>query len=296
LEGVFAPLIKPACYLCGHSRFHNRKGRVRDNAALKIVECQACGLVALSSSDHIGTGHYEESGMHGDEVPPIAAVLRNTAEDDQRRFDMLKRLLVNHKVLDFGCGSAGFITRARSVAAQIAGVEPERRIHEHWGDEIVLYENLDAADNDYDLITAFHVVEHLPDPRAILSDLAAHLGSTGRLVVEVPSSDDALLTLYDCAAFQSFTYWSQHLFLFNAATLHKLAIQSGLRVVSIKQFQRYPLSNHMYWLSQSKPGGHQQWSFLDTPSLTEAYAASLGALGKCDTLIAHLEKPSEASD
>jgi 2-polyprenyl-3-methyl-5-hydroxy-6-metoxy-1,4-benzoquinol methylase len=293
---VFVSLIKSACYLCGQSRFHNRKGSVRDNPSLQILECQDCGLVALSSSDHIKTGHYEESGMHGDDVPPISAVLRSTTEDDQRRFDLLQSLLVNRKVLDFGCGSAGFLSRARSLAAEVSGVEPERRVKEHWGDEIVLYDNLDAAGNDYDLITAFHVVEHLPDPRATLADLAAHLGPKGRLVVEVPSSEDILLTLYDCGAFQAFTYWSQHLFLFNAETLRTLAAQSGLRIISIKQFQRYPLSNHMHWLSKGKPGGHQQWSFLDTPSLTEAYAASLGALGKCDTLIAHLEKESEASE
>ena len=110
------------------------------------------------------------------------------------------------------------------------------------------------------------------------------------MVIEVPSSEDALLTLYDNDAFQHFTYWSQHLFLFNAETLRLLATKAGLRVVSIQQFQRYPLSNHLHWLSRSLPGGHQNWSFLDTPALTESYAASLAAVGKCDTLIAHLEK------
>ena len=108
-------------------------------------------------------------------------------------------------------------------------------------------------------------------------------------MIEVPSSEDALLTLYDSDMFQRFTYWSQHLFLFNAETLRILAAQAGLRVVSIQQFQRYPLSNHLHWLSRNLPGGHQHWSFLDTPALTEAYAASLAAVGKCDTIIAYLE-------
>jgi 2-polyprenyl-3-methyl-5-hydroxy-6-metoxy-1,4-benzoquinol methylase len=61
------------------------------------------------------------------------------------------------------------------------------------------------------LITAFHVVEHLPDPRAILKALANMLAKNGRMVIEVPSSEDVLLTLYDSDAFQRFTYWSQHL-------------------------------------------------------------------------------------
>lgn len=142
----------------------------------------------------------------------------------------------------------------------------------------------------YDLITAFHVVEHLPDPRSIVRELAARLKDGGRMVIEVPSSEDALLTLYENDAFQRFNYWSQHLFLFNAETLRLLTTQAGLRVLSIQQFQRYPLSNHLYWLSRNQPGGHKHWSFLDSPELKNAYANTLAAVGKCDTLIAHLER------
>lgn len=283
------------CYLCNHSEFKIRKGSVRDAPALQILECIKCGLVTLSSRAHIREGHYEDSGMYGDEIPSIESWVRGTDEDDQRRFEMLKASLVNRKVLDFGCGTAGFLRKAQKTAAEVAGVEPERRVREYWGESIKIHGCLDDAGTGYDLITAFHVIEHLPDPRPMLSDLASRLKDGGRLVVEVPSSEDALLTLYDSDAFQRFTYWSHHLFLFNAETLRRLAVQAGLSVVSIMQFQRYPLSNHLYWLSFGRPGGHQYWSFLDTPTLTEAYAASLSAAGKCDTLIAHLEK-SETSD
>lgn len=266
-----------------------RKGAVRDDPSLRILECAQCGLVTLSALEHIQAGHYEDSGMHGDVMPSIESWLRETEQDDDRRFEMFKTALTNRKVLDFGCGAAGFVKRAQALAAEVGGVELERRVHEYWGDAITLHSSLEDADNDYDLITAFHVVEHLQDPRAMLTALASRLKERGRLVVEVPSSEDALLTLYGNDAFQHFTYWSQHLFLFNAETIRILAGQAGLRVVSIQQFQRYPLSNHLYWLSRNEPGGHQRWSFLDTPALTEAYAASLAAAGKCDTIIAYLE-------
>ena len=125
------------------------------------------------------------------------------------------------------------------------------------------------------MITAFHVIEHLSDPVSMLKTLEAKLSKNGRIVVEVPSSEDALLTLYDSSAFQHFTYWSQHLFLFNAETLRRLAKQAGLCIVSIQQYQRYPLSNHLHWLSKGKPGGHQKWAFLDSPELKTAYANAL---------------------
>lgn len=277
------------CYVCNRADFGIREGTVRDDSSLQILECSNCGLVTLSSLQPVQADHYADSGMHGGALLSIEAWLRETEQDDQRRFEMLKAALVNRKVLDFGCGAAGFVRKARSLAAEVVGVEPERRVRQYWGNAVRLLGSLEEAGNGYDLITAFHVVEHLPDPRAILRELALRLRDGGRLVIEVPSSEDALLTLYDSDAFQRFTYWSQHLFLFNAETLRRLAAQAALRVVSIQQFQRYGLSNHLYWLSRNRQGGHRQWSFLDNPALNEVYAAALAAIGKCDTIIAYLE-------
>jgi 2-polyprenyl-3-methyl-5-hydroxy-6-metoxy-1,4-benzoquinol methylase len=249
-----------------------------------------CGLVALESHDHIAPGHYEGSGMHDGSPVSMESWLRDTEQDDQRRLEMLKALLVSRRVLDVGCGAAGFLRKAQSLAREVVGVEPEARVREFYGDSLTLYRDIESVlEGEYDLVTAFHVVEHLPDPRSALAAFRKLLAGGGRVVIEVPSSEDALLTLYDCDAFQRFTYWSQHLYLFNAETLRRLAVQAGLQIVSIEQFQRYPLSNHLHWLSQHRPGGHAIWSFLNSPSLREAYAAALAAIGKCDTLIAHLE-------
>lgn len=277
------------CYLCGSSHFSIRKGEVRDAARMQILQCDNCGLVALGNTDHIAPGFYENSGMHGADPVPMKEWLRETEWDDQRRFEMIKEMLPNKRLLDFGCGAAGFIQKAQSLASEVTGIELEDRVREYWAGQLNIVPSVEVAGEDFDLITAFHVVEHLSDPRAILSSLARLLKPRGRMIVEVPSCEDALLTLYDCDAFQRFTYWSQHLFLFNATTLEMLARQAGLQVIAVQHFQRYPLSNHLHWLSQQQPGGHQRWAFLDTPELAQAYAKSLAALGKTDTLIAHLE-------
>ena len=277
------------CYLCNSTSFKTRKGVVRDVPDLEILECAGCGLVTLSSLEHIQAGFYEKSGMHGTAPVPIETWLNNTDWDDQRRFEMLSVALANKKVLDFGCGAGGFLVKAQSLAAHVAGIELEQRVQTHWAGRLTIHPDIVSAGVGYDIITAFHVVEHLPDPRNTLKSLAHLIANKGRIIIEVPSSEDALLTLFDCAAFQKFTYWSQHLFLFNAKTLQQLARQAGLKVTAIQQYQRYPLSNHMYWLSQGKSGGHKEWSFLDSPILAESYANSLAAIGKCDTLMAHLE-------
>lgn len=277
------------CYICQSSHFIERKGEVRDAPGMHIVECGNCGLVSLSARDHIGPGFYENSGMHGADPTSIEAWLKETEWDDRRRFEMVKASLTNKRLLDFGCGAGGFLSMAKNLATDITGIELETRVRDHWKGNIKIVSSIDAAGGGYDLITAFHVIEHIPDPRAMLATLSEALKPNGRMIVEVPSANDVLLTMYDCDAFQRFTYWSQHLFLFNAFTLEMLARQAGLRVVALQHYQRYPLSNHLHWLSQGKPGGHQRWAFLDTPELASAYANTLAALGKTDTLIAHLE-------
>lgn len=279
-----------ACYLCHNTGFVTRKGKVRDNPALRVIECAACGLVSLTSLDHIGSMHYEESGMHGQSPQPIEEWLRESSADDERRFQMLQSALVNKRVLDFGSGAGGFVRKARSVVREIAAVEPERRVQAHWRDQMTIHSSIEDAGGDYDVITAFHVVEHLSDPRGMLRKLGECLASTGRLIIEVPSASDALLTLYDCEAFQDFTYWSQHLFLFTPGTIGDLARQAGLRILSVQQYQRYSLANHLHWLSRGASGGHQRWHFLDLPELNSAYAASLASIGMCDTIVAYLER------
>ncbi len=278
------------CYLCRGTEFTPRKGTVRDRTDLRVIECVTCGLVTLTSLDHIGSAHYETSGMHGHSTPPIEDWLRETEADDERRVQMLKSLLANKRVLDFGSGACGFVRKASLIAREIAAVEPERRVRDYWDDQFRIHSSLEDAGGDYDVITAFHVVEHLPDPRTTLCAIANRLAPQGMLVIEVPSASDALLTLYDCNAFQRFTYWSQHLFLFTAKTLEELVRQAGLRAVSVQQYQRYSVANHLYWLSRGAPGGHRRWHFLDSAELHRTYGAALAALGMCDTLIATVQR------
>ena len=136
----------------------------------------------------------------------------------------------------------------------------------------------------------FHVLEHLPDPKAILSELSEMLADGGQIIMEVPNADDALLTLYNNEPFSNFTYWSCHLFLYTAKTLEMLFNQMNLKVNYIKQIQRYPLSNHLYWLANGKPGGHQKWHFLDSPELHAAYEKTLTSIDKCDTIMTSISK------
>ncbi len=282
-----------ACYLCNGREFVRRPGQVRDDPSLEVLECRACGLVTLSSFDHISKEFYAESGMHAEELS-VPDWLKQTEGDDTRRLEFTRQAVKNKRVLDFGCGNAGFLMRAKTAAAVAAGVEPEARLRPHFlKNGLQVWEKLSDVDETFDVITLFHVLEHLPDPRQVLEGLGRLLRPSGRIIIEVPNANDALLTLYRCEPFTRFTYWSCHLFLFTAKTLVELCAQAGFRVDAVNHIQRYPLSNHMHWLAQGKPGGHQVWQFLDSPELHAAYESRLAAREATDTVIATIvrERP-----
>ena len=134
------------------------------------------------------------------------------------------------------------------------------------------------------------MLEHLADPVQILTKLSAKLNKDGKIIIEVPNANDALLTLYKSKPFSEFTYWSCHLYLFTERNLLNLAQKGGLKADYIKQIQRYSLANHLYWLSMGKPNGHKKWCFIDSNKLNRAYEAQLASLGFCDTLMACFSK------
>ena len=284
------------CYLCGSTEFNKRPGSVRDSSELEVLECASCGLVFLSSFDHIRNGFYEDSQQYGKERPDIEGCLRETAWDDERRFRYLKLMLPKRRLLDFGCEVGGFLLKARELTETAHGVELETCLGSHYQRHgLTVFQKLSGIPKDirgggYNIITMFHVLEHIPDPKSILGKLSDMLADGGQIIVEVPNADDALLTLYQSEAFSHFTYWSCHLFLYTAKTLEMLFSKINLKVNYIKQVQRCPLSNHLYWLANGKPGGHQKWHFLDSAEMHSAYEERLAAIGKCDTIMASISR------
>lgn len=278
------------CYLCDCMEHRRRPGKVRDDASLEILECQNCGLVFLPRTE-LPEGFYEQSRMHSGEPQPALDCLHDTERDNERRIRALSETITNRDVLDFGCGGGGFLLKARSRARYVMGIELEARLYPHFQTNgLEVFQSIDdlPSDRNFDLITAFHVLEHLKDPATILRKLATRLRGGGGIIIEMPSSADALLTLYENVPFSEFTYWSCHFYLFNAANLPFLAKKAGLKLEYVSHIQRYPLSNHLHWLAKGKPGGHKLWSFLDSEELFRAYEARLASLGKTDTLMASL--------
>jgi 2-polyprenyl-3-methyl-5-hydroxy-6-metoxy-1,4-benzoquinol methylase len=212
----------------------------------------------------------------------------DTLNDDLRRAECLKPFLTDKVVMDFGAGNGQFLELIKSKCKKVCGIELDEQTRSYLkGSEIDCYrsiDDIDRFDTLFDVITAFHVIEHLKDPIEFLRKMSSLLKTGGRIFLEFPNANDALLSRYESKEFSDFTHWSCHLMTFDEKTINDVIAKSNLKIVSMKQIQRYPLSNHMFWLSKGKPGGHNLWSFLNDPSIISSYERVLSDTKSCDTV------------
>lgn len=278
------------CYLCGSRGFSTIHKGVRGGGAIDALQCDTCGLVRLSEIMDDSDDFYRDSGMRDGQAEPLEKLRIETKDDDERRFRFTEKMITNKRVLDFGCGDGGYLIRAKTVAHEVCGVELEKTVRETLQAEgLTCYERIKNT-GIFDVITMFHVLEHLTNPVEALQEIMGHVASNGMLIVEVPNAEDALLSLYHCEAFADFTYWKCHVYLYTLDTLRLLAKKAGFKIKFMQQVQRFSLENHLYWLSQGKPGGHFHWGFIGNEQLDYQYGAMLANLGIADTIVCGLQR------
>ena len=209
--------------------------------------------------------------------------------DAQRRFESNLKFVAGRRVLDFGCGRGDFLRLVKDDCLEAVGVEIQQNLVDFINaDGIRCETNLDDIQNEsIDVCVSFHVIEHLPNPLDILKSIKMKIVTGGILIVEVPHANDFLLSTLNNDEFKQFTLWSQHLVLHTRESLYKMLSHVGYKDILIEGVQRYPLSNHLNWLVNSKAGGHKlPLSLIDSPALTNAYSDSLAKMNVTDTLVA----------
>ena len=280
------------CYLCKSSSHALLKDRVRDRDDINVLRCDRCGLVFLDQKDHIDCSFYEQGGM-GKSVNLSNIVATTDQSDTDKRFNLYSKFFKSRRVLDFGCGQGSLLkkVKASGITDQLFALEPDRACREALQEEFNVFADIEEIpDSSLDVITLFHVLEHIKDPLVVLNQLYPKLVDGGKLIIEVPSSSDVLVNLYGCEAFSDFTYWSCHLYLFNEDNLKIMLEKTDFKIDEIRQYQRYSLANHLYWLAKGEPGGHVKWEFLEDKELQARYEKKLAEIKQCDSLVAILEK------
>jgi len=114
---------------------------------------------------------------------------------DRQRLALIGRLVPPPgRLLDAGAGRGRFVASARDAGYQASGVEPSLRgvqAAAEMGIELQ-HAGIEAAEvalGSYDVVSLWHVLEHLGDPAAALERIGGWLRPGGVLLVGVPNLD-----------------------------------------------------------------------------------------------------------
>jgi SAM-dependent methyltransferase len=209
----------------------------------RLVRCRRCGLQYVNPrlrGDLILTSYTE--GEDATYVSQLAA--------RERTFDAalteIERLAGRRgRLLDIGTAAGAFVAAAVKRGWDAEGCEPNRWLGEwgarHYGIRIrqgSVFDQ-DYADGTFDVVTLWDVIEHTPDPRAVLDRCRALLKPGGLLIVNYPDIGSWIARLLG-------RRWlfltSVHLWYFDRATIARLMETGGFAVQTIRpHYQRLEL-------------------------------------------------------
>jgi 2-polyprenyl-3-methyl-5-hydroxy-6-metoxy-1,4-benzoquinol methylase len=222
----------------------------------KFVKCDDCGHVwlnprpAISELSTIYPPHYYAYD-YDKQVNPIAR--RGKEILDKFKFDSILSHFnePTHSFLDVGCGNGRFLKlmeRRGLKRDQIYGIElgeqviAKLREQGYRAFDKRVEDIQDIPTNSIDLITMFHVIEHVDEPSQVVEKIATWLRPGGLFAIETPNIDSI-----DAELFQK-SYWGgyhipRHWNLFNESTLRKLLKDHGFDPMTVS-YQ----TGHSFWM------------------------------------------------
>lgn len=237
------------CLICGNSNFtslHTCKDFVATGQNFTIQKCSNCSFVFTNprpAVDEIApyyqsdkyvshAGKKEGLGI----MYKIYDVVRNFSI--QSKLNLIKTYNAGGKLMDLGCGLGYFlhgVIQDKTFDAIGVDVSDEaiNYVKEKFGYNVVNENKLDSfAKESFDVITQWHVLEHVHFLNERMVQLHHLLKQNGTLFIAVPNSDS-----WDSKHYKE--YWDgfdvpRHLYHFNTKSFNLLMEKHGFKIVDKK--------------------------------------------------------------
>ncbi|MEO6213652.1 MAG: class I SAM-dependent methyltransferase [Vicinamibacterales bacterium] len=249
-----------ACAVCGHddytvvyaARYDREKDadlvqkfRASGDELLidQLVRCSGCGFQYVNprlSSDLILAGYVD-----GDDPAYVSQLTARERTFANSLAEIERAAGGKGRLLDIGTAAGAFVAAARDRGWRAEGCEPNRWLAEwgagHYGITIrqgSLFDQSYAA-GSFDVITLWDVIEHTPDPAAVLERCRQLLTPQGVLVVNYPDIGSWIARVLG----RRWLFLSSvHLHYFDRRTIRLLLERTGYTIDVVRpHFQRLEL-------------------------------------------------------
>lgn len=221
------------CQISGSNQAYIVSEKDRHGKPLRNVISEESGLifvdpVPFENTEDFYKTEYRKSykGVHKPKPKHIFRAGNIALE----RHDRIRSLIGEKAVtLDAGSSSGEFVYLMQKRGHLAEGIEANVPYAEYSRSELQINVSIQPfsefpIEEKFDLITMFHVLEHLEHPVRDLMSLSNTLKPDGHFVIEVPN------ILYPCMAF-SHKWHPGHLFSYTAETLSDLMKQVGFETI-----------------------------------------------------------------
>ena len=206
----------------------------------KLYTCNSCSFLFTYPVPEDLSPYYDSQDYlsHHTEKKNFITLLYNKVRRIQlnNKLKLLRSINAGDTLLDYGCGSGTFLKYCKQHGYQCTGLEPDADARRYASEStgLSIYNDLSAIDSStrFDIITLWHVLEHVPKPSNLVSTLNKHLSGNGALIIAVPNFNS-----HDAKHYQS--YWAgydvpRHLYHFSKSSIQIIANKNGMIVESIK--------------------------------------------------------------
>ena len=227
------------CQVCGGPTaagfitedFNRRLSRTR----FEYLRCARCGSLALREPpDDLGA-YYPPDYYR---VPATRAdLLRDGADAERHKLAALQRFVPAGRLVEIGPAVGAFLAVAQEAGYAVEAIEMDelccRFLENELGVRTTCSHDPAAVlrdDGPFDVIALWHVIEHVPDPAAMIAAAADALAPGGVLALAAPNPEALQLRIFR----RRWTHIDapRHLFLVPLATLARLCTERGLQIAS----------------------------------------------------------------
>lgn len=210
-----------------------------------LLNCLTCGLYFFHErpTDEELSNHYrgQYSAQHREQ---LFRMLKDRYDSGYFKSEAQNHLYYLNtpatKVLDFGSSYAFYLRAMKDLGIDAYGIEYDKDIVSYnWrelGITMVNPEELQRLEsNSFDIIRAYHTLEHLPDPRRILSIFLRVLKNNGILLISSPCLSESIVQT-NVIRVPDMVY-PEHLFYFTTKAISALLTGTGYKVeINMSQF------------------------------------------------------------